>query len=240
MERYDDDLNPVLEKSTDEELLPLVDYCLKKLSNGIDSDERFKANPQNPTSYVDLIADEIRLFGGNTFANLARGGVGVPYKEIVCDVADKLKVSYNKASSVERIETLILQKVFEDSLERLSEEEKEEALKELGVVGIPVGASATIIVQALLKMGGFKSYQIALIVANSVAKFLLGRGLSFAANASLTKALSVFIGPVGWVISSLWMLVDIAGPSYRTTIPCVIHIAALRQKQNSLDLVGME
>ena len=142
-----------------------------------------------------------------------------------------MKVSYNKASSVERIESLIIQKIFEDSIEKMSEEEKQKIINELGIKGISVGSSATMIMQALIKMGGFKSYQIAVIVANSVAKFVLGRGLSFAANASLTKALSIFAGPVGFIISSLWMLIDIAGPSYKTTIPCVIHIAILRQKQ---------
>ena len=230
MASYDNDLNPVLERASDADLLPLVEYMLKKLSNGIDTDERYKSDPKKPTSYADLIADEIRLFGGNTFANLARGGVGVPYREVVCDVADKMKVSYNKASTVERIELLIVQKIFEDSIEKMTEEDRQKLIKDLGIRGIPVGSSATM--QAIIKMGGFKSYQIAVIVANSIAKFILGRGLSFAANASLTKIMSIFAGPLGWVISSLWTLIDVAGPSYKTTIPCVIHVAMLRQKQN--------
>lgn len=232
MASYDNDLNPVLERASDADLLPLVEYMLKKLSNGIDTDERYKSDPKKPTSYADLIADEIRLFGGNTFANLARGGVGVPYREVVCDVADKMKVSYNKASTVERIELLIVQKIFEDSIEKMTEEDRQKLIKDLGIRGIPVGSSATMIMQAIIKMGGFKSYQIAVIVANSIAKFILGRGLSFAANASLTKIMSIFAGPLGWVISSLWTLIDVAGPSYKTTIPCVIHVAMLRQKQN--------
>ena len=232
MASYDNDLNPVLERASDADLLPLVEYMLKKLSNGIDTDERYKSDPKKPTSYADLIADEIRLFGGNTFANLARGGVGVPYREVVCDVADKMKVSYNKVSTVERIELLIVQKIFEDSIEKMTEEDRQKLIKDLGIRGIPVGSSATMIMQAIIKMGGFKSYQIAVIVANSIAKFILGRGLSFAANASLTKIMSIFAGPLGWVISSLWTLIDVAGPSYKTTIPCVIHVAMLRQKQN--------
>lgn len=240
MERYDNALNPVLEKATDEELLPLVECMLKKLSNEIDCDDRYKKNPQKPTTYVDLLADELRLFGGNTIANFFRGGVGVSYNEVVCDVANKLRISYNKNSKIERIEELILQKVFEDRVEQLSEEEKSIFLKEMGVVGIPVGASATMIAQMILKIGGFKSYQLAVIVANFIAKIFLGRGLSFAANAALTKSLSFFVGPVGWGASALWMLVDIAGPSYRTTIPCVAYIAALRRIQNSSSFLNNE
>lgn len=230
MAHYDKDLNPVLERANDEELMPIVEYLLKKLSNGIDIDERYKKNPKKPTEYVDLIADEIRLFGGNSFANFFRGE-GVPYKEVVCDVADKLNVSYNQNSAVERIENLILQKILEDSLDKMTDKEKAELMKDLGVKDIPFGASTTIIMQILVRMGGFTSYKIAVIVANSIAKFLLGSGLSLAANATLTKALSIFAGPIGWVISSLWMTIDIAGPSYQTTIPCVIQTAMLRQKQ---------
>lgn len=35
MASYDNDLNPVLERASDADLLPLVEYMLKKLSNGI-------------------------------------------------------------------------------------------------------------------------------------------------------------------------------------------------------------
>ena len=87
------------------------------------------------------------------------------------------------------------------------------------------------IMQALIKMGGFTSYKIAVIVANAIAKFIVGRGLPLAANAFLTKALSIFAGPIGWVVSGIWMALDIAGSSYKVTIPCVIHVAMLRLKQ---------
>lgn len=230
MAHYDKDLNPILEKASNEDLIPIVECMIKKLSNGIDTDERYKKNPDKPTEYVDLIADEIRLFGGNTFANLVRRE-GVSYKEVVCDVADYLKVSYNKSSNVERIENLINQKIFEDSLEKMSDEEKANVLKDLGIKNIPVGAGAVMIMQALIKVGGFTPYKIAVTVANAMAKFLFGRGLAFAANAALAKILSVFAGPIGWGISSIWMAIDIAGPSYKTTIPCVIYVAMLRQKQ---------
>jgi len=54
--------------------------------------------------------------------------------------------------------------------------------------------------------------------------------LSFGANAMLTKTMSILTGPIGWVVTGLWTVIDIAGPAYRVTIPAVIEIAALRQK----------
>ena len=50
------------------------------------------------------------------------------------------------------------------------------------------------------------------------------------ANAALTRSLCVFAGPIGWVVTAVWTLLDIAGPAYRVTIPAVIQVAYMRAK----------
>jgi uncharacterized protein YaaW (UPF0174 family) len=60
----------------------------------------------------------------------------------------------------------------------------------------------------------------------------LGRGLSYAANAGLTRWLSIFAGPIGWALTAVWTAIDLAGPAYRVTIPAVIQIAYMRAKMN--------
>lgn len=85
---------------------------------------------------------------------------------------------------------------------------------------------------SIFRSGGFASYKLTLIIINAVAKAVLGRGLSLAANASLAKAMSIFAGPIGLAITALWTLIDIAGPAYRVTIPCTIIIAAMRKERN--------
>lgn len=85
-------------------------------------------------------------------------------------------------------------------------------------------------IQAMIAAGGFASYQIAVIVANAVWKALFGAGLSFATNANITRALSIFAGPIGWIITGLWTIVDIAGPATRVTIPAAFLIALLKEK----------
>ena len=87
--------------------------------------------------------------------------------------------------------------------------------------------------QALFKLGGFKSYQILVIVANAISKALFGTGLKFATNAALTRIASVLTGPIGWIITGLWTAVDIAGPAYRITIPAVFAVATLRLKSKA-------
>ncbi|MNH46242.1 hypothetical protein D3C79_1089360 [compost metagenome] len=42
--------------------------------------------------------------------------------------------------------------------------------------------------------------------------------------------MAVLTGPIGWVVTGAWTMVDIASPAYRVTIPAVIQVAALRQK----------
>lgn len=42
--------------------------------------------------------------------------------------------------------------------------------------------------------------------------------------------IAVFLGPVGWVLTGVWTAIDLAGPAFRVTVPCVLHIAMLRQR----------
>jgi hypothetical protein len=91
------------------------------------------------------------------------------------------------------------------------------------------------IINSAIKASGFAAYKMTVVVANGIAKAVLGRGLAFATNTALTKGLanwlSISTGPIGWAITGIWMLVDFAGPAYRVTVPCVAHIAMLRLKK---------
>lgn len=178
---------------------------------------------------TDEIIDELQRYGGNTFANILRGGKGVCYREILIDVAKKMKVYFNSKSSVEIIEMNLLQKVFIDALENMTDNDLKEVMRDLDIKTTSIGKQAMIAaIQATIRAGGFASYKIAVIVANAIAKALLGKGLSLAANA----ALSIFTGPIGWAVTVIWTAIDIAGPAYRVTIPAVIQIAYMRAKYN--------
>ncbi len=232
---YDFSLNPVLEKTTNEDLQYLVEIINKTITNSLESDELYKKYNPDHKKYVNVIASEIRSFGGNTIANVFRGGKGPEYKEIVCDVADKLKAPYRKESSIEKIEDSILETVLTQALEKMSESEKQELLKEFGDGKnySLTGPALTTAFITIFRMGGFKSYQLTLIIANAIAKAVLGHGLRLGANAGLTKIMSILTGPIGWVITGIWTLIDIAGPATRVTIPAVIYVAMLRKKYNT-------
>lgn len=235
--RFDEDLE-FLRNLKSKDMNDLV-YCLThdkegdtRLTEELTNSESYKKYTPEHAKYWDEIAAEIQCFGANTFATFFRGGKGVSYFEVLTDVCDKMKVNYNKESSAEKIENNLLMKILTDALEKMTPEQLKELAEATGVKNTSgITAQAMLgVFQAVFRAGGFKSYQLTLIVVNAVMKALIGRGLSFAGNVALTRTMAILTGPIGWVITGLWTAIDIAGPAYRVTIPAVIQVAVLRQK----------
>ena len=244
MYRYDPDLE-FLGKVESEDLNDLVQMLLydkdgdARLTEELSMRDSYKRyHPDHHQSWED-IAGEIQCYGANTIAMWFRGGKGVLYKEILCDVCDSLKANYNENASVERIENCLLMGILEKSLEEMSAEEINELGRNLGLKNKSSITPEMILAscQTAFKLGGFVSYKLAMIVANAVWKALFGRGLSLAVNNSINKVLSVWAGPIGWAVTIVWTALDIAGPAKRITIPAVIQIALLRRKLNAGDNV---
>ena len=216
----------VLQESSNEDLEYLVNYIKEKadFTETLTVSPGYRAHYPNHSMYVNEIAHEIRLFGGYTPVNIFRDE-GPPYEEIVRDVANKVGADYEHYNSVERIEIKILLKIFEDAFDKMSAAEKNgivKAFEQAGVENLNLRAgfpAAAILAQLAVKSSGFLAYQIAVIVANSVAKAVLGHGLKLATNAALTRAIGIFAGPIGWVITGIWTAISIAGPACRVTIP---------------------
>ncbi|RVY25175.1 hypothetical protein ECC09_02930 [Helicobacter pylori] len=207
------------------------------------SSTEYKRYGSDYAKYPTRIAKELQCYGGNTFINFFRNE-GVLYKEILCDACDHLKISYNEKSETSWIEQNILAKLLKDSLEQMSKKDLEEFCHELDMSNINkmISENKQILIASVLtlfKAGGFKSYQLALIVANAVIKAIFQRGLSLGANAALTRGLSILTGPVGWIITGVWTAIDIAGPAYRVTIPACIVVATLRLKAQANEIKNL-
>lgn len=236
---YRDDPDLVfLSKCTDEELDDLV-YLLiydkdgnARLTEELTMTDVYKKYKPRHSLYWKEIASEIQCFGANSLATIFRGGKGVLYKEILCDVCKKLKVSYDANDSAEDIENAMLLKVLGGALEKMTADERMAFAKEIGVSNLNnlTTQTLTIAMQAILKKGGFKSYKLTLIIVNQIVKAITGKGLKLATNATLTRSLAVFTGPIGWSITAGWTLMDIASPATRITIPAVFEIALLRKQ----------
>lgn len=233
MSHFDENLTPVLSLASNADLEPLVEYISKaSLSETLTNNDLYKKHTPNHKEYVELVEREIRKFGGNTFLNIFRDN-GPQYFDIVCDVASKLGANYNKKSSIDEVESAIMMRIMSQAWEKMTNQERQEFLNSMelgtGIESLPK-ALPVVALQIAIKASGFLAYKLAIIVANAIARAILGRGLAFATGATLTRGIAVFAGPIGWVITGIWTLLDLAGPAYRVTIPCVVHIAMLRQQ----------
>ncbi len=201
--RYDSDLE-FLKRLSSNDLKDLFDALVYdkdgtlRMNEELTNSTEYKRYGSDYAKYAERIAEELQHYGGNTFINFFRNE-GVLYKEILCDACDHLKVSYNEKSNISLIEENMLSSILQKSLEKMSDEEIRELCDELGVkntnkLGKQALSTAAL---TLFKMGGFKSYQLALIVANAVIKAIFQRGLSLGTNAALTRGLSILTGPVG-------------------------------------------
>ena len=229
---FDPNLNPVVDAASNDELDVLHALIRTKLSETLSIEDAYRRHYPDHQKYADLIAKEIRDFGGNSFANLVRGK-GPTYHDIVCDVAKEIKAPFNKALPIDEIEASILATILSKAFEKMSDEEKMVVLDQVGKPNRSALKGGSVMAfQAIFKTGGFASYQLMLIVVNGVVREAIGRGLPLVANAALARVMGIATGPVGWALMSLLTLIQIAGPSYRVTIPSVVYIAMLRKSQS--------
>ena len=226
----DYDLN-FLKKCSKEELEPLVGILLGTDDDGnIDETGRISSelHQTDHTKYVNEIIEEIQKFGGNAIGNALKG-YGEAYHTILCKVAKKLKVNFDKKQSVCTIEKHLLDKVLTDIWENMSESERKRIIRRCSKqFGIRFGGVGTAALIYLFRAGGFKSYVVILTLVNMIAKMVLGRGLTLLGNIMLVRALAILAGPWGWAGTVLWTLYDIAGPAYSVIVPATVYIAALR------------
>lgn len=232
--RADKDLE-LLRYSDNEMLEVLVKYLTTdkdgstRYTESLTGEKAFQAVGKDYKQAWQHIGAELQHFGGDTFVNLFRGN-GVMYKEILTDVCKKLSVKTDFSAEVVDIEQALLAKLFSDSWEKMSEEERKKIRSELKIDGNLASSAALTSIIAAIRMGGFMSYQVAMIVANAVARAVLGRGLTLAANAGLARMIGVFAGPIGIAITALLTIPAISGPAFRVTLPAVVQIAAMRQQ----------
>jgi len=235
--RADKDLD-FLGQISSQDLNDLV-FCLTHDRDGkirwteqLTVDSAYQQHFPNHHKYWQQIAAEVQLFGGNTIANVFRGGEGVMYRETLMNVCDKVKANYNKASNIVVIEQNLLMRILTDAMDHMTPEELAELARATGTkhASALTPQALTVVFQAVFRAGGVMSLRLTYIIVNMVAKAILGRGLTLATNTVLLRTVAIITGPAGWIATGLWTAFDIASPAYRVTIPAVLHIAVLRQK----------
>ena len=239
-----EDLISVLECADNEDLKTLCDIITlgkngtPRISDSLTKTEAYKRNyPHRMFSLIPGMVKELGLYGGNSVVNFFKGA-GADYPTILRKVAKRLKVSFRDTQSDEVIEGYILQKLFDDMSERLTDEELRTMVREFGIKPLRYSRQAIVAaMQVAIRRGGIYGLTWSMNVANVIARQAIGRGVAtFASGTVLSRSLSILTGPIGWALTAAWTAYDIAGPAYRVIVPAVIHIAYLRQKNQLLTL----
>lgn len=155
------------------------------------------------------------------------------YNDILYKIKIKLKLD-KKIVEINQIEKAIAIKFLEQALSKMTEEQKIKFEKEIieiankeGGLKFKVGTVFTALTAA--QVSGFGVY----LLASSSLSFLtgaIGLTLPFAAYTTLSSAISVIIGPVGWIGAGLLALWKFNDTNYNKIIPTVIYISWLREK----------
>lgn len=149
------------------------------------------------------IAAELQLYGGDTLVNLFRRK-GVPYKEILKDVANRVEADFHKdIATTEQIEEKILRKLFNRITTLQDLELINNTLKEKGYLGL-----------SSIKDKPLET---------------LFNGTSTAGKVGGLLKVFAPLNPIG----SALIAKDITAPAYRVTIPAVCIIAMMRIKHNA-------
>lgn len=206
----------------------------KRKTESLTGNKCFIAANGNYSQIWQVIAAELQHYGGDTLVNFVRRS-GVNYREILIDVCKRMKVKTDFDAATITIEQAMFAKLIETSWKDMTSKQKEDLASALKVDAKLVGPAAMAAMISAIKLGGFASYQVAMIVANSIAKMIMGKGLQLAANAGLARAIGVFSGPIGWVVTGLLTVPALSGPAFRVTLPAVIQVAAMRQQLENKD-----
>lgn len=226
-----------LKQCSDEDLELLVSVLIRdpkdnelRYTETLTVSDEYKRHSPNHSCYWECIAAELQTFGANSIVSLFRGGKGVPYREVLTDACDKMKVNYSKNAAIESIEMCLLMKMLENVLSGMKSEELTEFAKAMDMkLTNPTPELILMTVQSTIKLSGFAAYKFATMSLAYILR-LVGMKAPMSVYLVLTQSMRVFSGPIGWTVSGAWLAFDIAAPAYRVTVPACVIVAYLRQK----------
>ena len=158
------------------------------------------------------------------------------YKEIVQQVAGQVGIQYRKYESTEEIEIKIAQKVMETVWEKMTPQQRQEMEEQLRATaskfdknGELLGSASIFGALTAAQLSGFGVYLLASTTLGAITG-VLGFTLPFVVYATMSSAIAVIIGPVGWIGAGLFAAWQLTSPNYQKLIPSVLYICALRAR----------
>ncbi len=145
------------------------------------------------------------------------------------------KITYSEYTN-KVLEHKITLRVFKETYDKLSKEQKKEfnqqvvkLAKESGNSAIKAGSVIATLTAA--NLSGFGVYLLATTTLSTITG-LIGVTLPFAAYTGLSSIISLAIGPLGWTAGGLYAIYKLTDVNYKRIIPAIIYIHWLREKNN--------
>jgi uncharacterized protein YaaW (UPF0174 family) len=150
------------------------------------------------------------------------------YGEILVKVADKHGIRRSLFETDEDLERRLIRSVAGKALSAMSLEQREVYVREMRSL-VPHAASAG--GMAIAQASGFGIYQMASTVVGALAA-TAGLKLPFLAYMAMSKAISVAIGPIGWLGLGGAVLYTLTKPDYNQLVAAIACIGIIRQRLN--------
>jgi uncharacterized protein YaaW (UPF0174 family) len=159
------------------------------------------------------------------------------WKQVVTDVADHIGIDWSwilngrswQNLETQEIETAVVAKLFQNMLEQLSSEQRQQIVMEMTrdaddphLAGLVLGGT-----MAVAKMSGFGVYLLASTVLGSLTN-ALGITLPFAVYMGMSQTIAFILGPVGWAALAGGILFTLNQPNWNRLVLAVVHISMLR------------
>ncbi|MBD0345802.1 MAG: hypothetical protein ICV63_13460 [Coleofasciculus sp. Co-bin14] len=160
------------------------------------------------------------------------------WKQVVTDVADHIGIDWPSTLEgrswhnleTQEIETAVVTKLFQNMLEQLSPEQRQQIVMEMRretddphLEGLLLGGSA----MAVARMSGFGVYLLASTVLGSLTN-ALGITLPFAVYMGMSQTIAFILGPVGWVALAGGILFTLNQPNWNRLSLAVVYVSMLR------------
>ncbi|MEM6253432.1 MAG: hypothetical protein AAF821_10965 [Cyanobacteria bacterium P01_D01_bin.156] len=165
------------------------------------------------------------------------------WKQVVTDVADNIDIDWLallkgrhwKQLKTYEIETAVVTKIFQDMLDRLTPERREQMIMEMKrnnndhrVEDIFLTGGA----MAAARASGFGVYLMASTALGGLTS-TLGITLPFAAYMGMSQVIALAIGPVGWAALFGGLAFKLNQPNWKRLTLAVIYVSTIRNEPTS-------
>lgn len=227
---YDEDLSPVLQASTEEQLGELVEFLLASSFSTLATDPRYEQHTPNHHKYVGAIVEQIHKFADHTIAVRLRKRVGYTYRDIVR--AALAELGQDKAPlGIVKMERAVVERFLDTEFDRLPRSTQTELIDSF--------YKGKWLEQGLTQRHFFEEWlarvdpETQVIDSEKVQRVFKRKAIDLAKDAAKGKLLSTGLrwamkgaaGPLGWGITAWQWL----GPAWRITIPVICYVSYLRE-----------